>query len=136
MKKLALVDRKGNSKSYVDHPGDIIPNSNTVDMGPNRVASQSTLKQQKMKTDDMLRHEPSIWSILEHSSELENQEQPLSKSHSPIRPAKGAHLPMVNAAHFPEFIRLKATLNHQFSIDSFGNEDSPHKKYPKQPLRK
>lgn len=131
IKKLSLVDRKSNSKSYVDQPSDAVPSSNIVDIGPSRVASQSTLKQQKQKAEDLMRQESLIWSILEHSGELEKPEQPLSKSHSPVRqPPKGAHLPLVN--HFPEFIRLKATLNHQFSIDSF--EESPHKK--RQPLRK
>lgn len=65
----------------------------------------------------MLQPESSIWSI------LEDHETPMSKSHSPVRPLpKQQPLPFVSNGHFPEFIKLKATLNHQFSIESFSND--------------
>ena len=50
----------------------------------------------------------------------------MSKSHSPVRhlPKQQQPLPL----HFPEFIKLKATLNHQFSIESFSNDSRRAKK--------
>jgi len=107
-------DRKSNSRSYVDAD----PNCNMADMGPARVASQCAIPEQSRG----LQPEPSIWSI------LEDHETPMSKSHSPVRHLPKQPLPLVSNGHFPEFIKLKATLNHQFSIETFSNESRRAKK--------
>jgi len=112
--KKPQVDRKSNSRSYVD-----ADSSNMADMCPTRVVSQCAIPEQLTRG---LQPEPSIWSI------LEDHETPMSKSHSPVRQLPKKSLPLVSNGQLPEFIKLKATLNHQFSIESFGNESRRAKK--------